>query len=348
MAFQKFKVDNIHPHALQQIKDVLNGVSPSLAKAGGKIPDVSGFTKGALDQVVSACENRAMVAVPETDFYMTDTQVAIFESVYGGKFMGNIFPTLGTYDTETRKFTGLVMDVPLIEGMIPGVPSMILTVPVALFNTAWNEETSSTEVYYAGVSSDYVKYLQSCMLDVRNYNEKVADIYYGEADMTAFYTLFGEFTNIKQFSVNVSAAASVMSFYSGYSTATEDWAIPLLVGSNEPVVVGVGIPEGDDDPSIVAPVWTTEGGREGYAVVFSNDEKLVCLSNTYPNMLCVGACFSIDYNYLATYLLRHAILCINAASNVGSNIFTCYKHDDGTHGWSNVMIVVTAPSPSAE
>ena len=53
MAFQKKKIDNIHPQALQQIKDVVEGKTPAHAGFGGKTPDVSGFTKLALDQIKS-------------------------------------------------------------------------------------------------------------------------------------------------------------------------------------------------------------------------------------------------------------------------------------------------------
>ena len=53
MAFQKKKIDNIHPQALQQIKDVVEGKTPAAAGFGGKTPDVSGFTKLALDQIKS-------------------------------------------------------------------------------------------------------------------------------------------------------------------------------------------------------------------------------------------------------------------------------------------------------
>ena len=51
MAFQKKKIDNIHPQALQQIKDVVDGKTPSQTGFGGKTPDVSGFTRTALDQI---------------------------------------------------------------------------------------------------------------------------------------------------------------------------------------------------------------------------------------------------------------------------------------------------------
>ena len=53
MAFQKKIVDNIHPQALQQIRDVMNGVTPKQTGFGGKTPDVSGFTKVALGQIAS-------------------------------------------------------------------------------------------------------------------------------------------------------------------------------------------------------------------------------------------------------------------------------------------------------
>lgn len=186
------------------------------------------------------------------------------------------------------------------------------------------------------------------MLETANYAELIADLYYGEADMSALYTLFGEFTNIEQFSVNVSAATSVMSYYSGHSTSTEDWAMPLLVGANEPVIAGVGYTIASGDlPTVVTPVWTAEAdGR--YLVTFNNDEKLVSLVNTLPNMQCVIACVTIDDNYLEKYLLRHAILCVNAASNINSTLTTCYKYNDGVHGWAQVQIAVNAPNPTAE
>ena len=93
MAFQKKKIDNIHPQALQQIKDVVEGKTPSQVGFGGKTPDVSGFTRTALDQIKSVVGGGSGGGIGHAIWCSSLDELTLsFERVYPEWVTGQVIP----------------------------------------------------------------------------------------------------------------------------------------------------------------------------------------------------------------------------------------------------------------